>query len=35
MAVRSRRPDDAFWKELLGATKAQGEGLKDPGFHDS
>ena len=35
LPVRSRRYDDLFWKELLGAKKAKGEGLKDLGFHDS
>jgi DNA helicase HerA-like ATPase len=32
LPVRSRRYDDAFWKELLGAKKARGEGLKDLGY---
>ena len=32
LPVRSRRYDDAFWKELLGAKRGKGEGLKDLGF---
>ncbi|HSR21761.1 MAG TPA: ATP-binding protein [Anaerolineales bacterium] len=32
LPVRSRRYDDAFWKELLGAKKARGEGIKDLGY---
>ena len=32
LPVRSRRYDDAFWKELLGAKKGKGDGLKDLGF---
>lgn len=32
LPVRSRRYDDQFWKELLGARKGKGEGLKDLGF---
>jgi len=32
LPVRSRRYDDAFWKELLGAKKSKGDGLKDLGF---
>jgi len=35
LPVRSRRYDDAFWKELLGAKRGKGEGLKDLGFHES
>lgn len=30
--IRSRRYDDAFWKELLGGKKGKGDGLKDLGF---
>jgi len=32
LPVRSRRYDDAFWKELLDAKRGKGEGLKDLGF---
>lgn len=32
LPVRSRRYDDAFWRELLGPRKGKGEGLKDLGF---
>ncbi|HEY5983923.1 MAG TPA: ATP-binding protein [Anaerolineales bacterium] len=32
LPVRSRRYDDAFWKDLLGTKKGSGQGLKDLGF---
>ena len=32
LPVKSRRYDEAFWKELLGATKSKKDGLKDLGF---
>jgi len=32
LPVRSRRYDDAFWKELLGSKRGKGDGLKDLGF---
>jgi DNA helicase HerA-like ATPase len=32
LPVKSRRYDDAFWKDLLGARRAKGEGLRDLGF---
>jgi DNA helicase HerA-like ATPase len=32
LPVRSRRYDDAFWKELLGTKKPKGQGVKDLGF---
>jgi hypothetical protein len=32
LPVKSRRYDETFWKELLGAKKGKGDGLKDLGF---
>ena len=32
LPVKSRRYDDAFWKELQGGKQAKGQGLKDLGF---
>ena len=32
LPVRSRRYDDAFWKDLLGSKRGSGDGLKDLGF---
>ena len=32
LPVKSLRYDDAFWKELLGAKKGKGTGIKDLGF---
>jgi hypothetical protein len=32
LPIRSRRYDDAFWRELLGAGKGKGDGLRDLGF---
>ena len=32
LPVKSRRYDEAFWKELLGSAKAKKDGLKDLGF---
>ncbi|MBV6467851.1 MAG: hypothetical protein PGMFKBFP_03223 [Anaerolineales bacterium] len=32
LPVRSRRYDEAFWKELLGSKKSEAQSLKELGF---
>jgi hypothetical protein len=32
LPVRSRRYDDAFWKELLGGKRSKEQNLKELGF---